>query len=206
MTWTWDLAIIMARNISKLFNTTRHFSSRLVVFWAVILLLLLPNTTTSHAITYSQFSRDVKAVRLMYITIAKNFFWEFDSIILQNLSHILPLFCTPTWRSHHVSENQEYQPWQYKYYYSTEIKRPARLCFNPLAAEWVLRALIDFTLSNARRFYSSMGNPLAVKGLRMRQHMNAAYFRVAIISFVCNNLFVRNLPFKGAISAGGHAQ
>ena len=25
--------------------------------------------------------------------------------------------------------------------------------------------LIDFTLSNARRFYSSMGNPLAVKGL-----------------------------------------
>ena len=27
------------------------------------------------------------------------------------------------------------------------------------------RALIDFTLSNARRFYSSMENPLAVKGL-----------------------------------------
>ena len=26
--------------------------------------------------------------------------------------------------------------------------------------------LIDLTLSNARRFYSSMGNPLAVKGLR----------------------------------------
>ena len=28
-----------------------------------------------------------------------------------------------------------------------------------------LRALIDFTLSNARRFYSSMGNPLDEKGL-----------------------------------------
>ena len=27
-------------------------------------------------------------------------------------------------------------------------------------------ALIDFTLSNARRFYSSMGNPLGVRGLR----------------------------------------
>ena len=27
-------------------------------------------------------------------------------------------------------------------------------------------ALIDFTLSNSRRFYSSMGNPLGVKGLR----------------------------------------
>ena len=26
-------------------------------------------------------------------------------------------------------------------------------------------ALMDFTLSNARRFYSSMGNPLGVKGL-----------------------------------------
>ena len=37
---------------------------------------------------------------------------------------------------------------------------------NPLTAEWALRALIDFTLCNARRFYSSMGNPLAGKGLR----------------------------------------
>ena len=27
-------------------------------------------------------------------------------------------------------------------------------------------SLIDFTLSNARRFYSSMGNPTGVKGLR----------------------------------------
>ena len=37
--------------------------------------------------------------------------------------------------------------------------------FSPFPAEWVLRALIDFTLSNARRFYSSMGNPLDGKGL-----------------------------------------
>ena len=28
-------------------------------------------------------------------------------------------------------------------------------------------ALIDFTLSNARRFYSSMGNPLEIKGLNV---------------------------------------
>ena len=27
------------------------------------------------------------------------------SLILQNLSDILPLFCTPTWPSHHVIEN-----------------------------------------------------------------------------------------------------
>ena len=31
----------------------------------------------------------------------------------------------------------------------------------------MLRALIDFTLSNARRFYSSMGNLLDGKGLRL---------------------------------------
>ena len=44
----------------------------------------------------------------MYRTIAKKAVWDFDSIIMQNLSDILPLFCTPTWPSHHVSENQEY--------------------------------------------------------------------------------------------------
>ena len=38
--------------------------------------------------------------------------------------------------------------------------------FNPLTAERALRALLDFTLSNARRFYSSMGNPLDGKGLK----------------------------------------
>ena len=36
---------------------------------------------------------------------------------------------------------------------------------NPFPSKWVLRALIDFTLSNARRFYSSMGNLLDRKGL-----------------------------------------
>ena len=38
---------------------------------------------------------------------------------------------------------------------------------NPLTAEWALRALLDSTLSNARRFYSSMGNPLDGKGLKL---------------------------------------
>ena len=49
---------------------------------------------------------------------------------------------------------------------------------NPLTAEWALRALIDFTLSNARRFYSSMGNPLAEKGLskQQQQHQQWALF------------------------------
>ena len=35
-----------------------------------------------------------------------------------------------------------------------------------LTAVGFLVTLIDFTLSNARRFYSSMWNPLAVKGLK----------------------------------------
>jgi len=34
-----------------------------------------------------------------------------------------------------------------------------------LSAVGALRALIDFTLSNTRRFYSSMGSLLSVKGL-----------------------------------------
>ena len=38
--------------------------------------------------------------------------------------------------------------------------------FNALPAVGALMTLIDFTLSNARRFYSSMENPLAVKELR----------------------------------------
>ena len=41
---------------------------------------------------------------------------------------------------------------------------------NHLTAEWALRALTDFTLSNARRFYSSMGNPLDGKGLSLERH------------------------------------
>ena len=56
----------------------------------------------------SQFSRDVTAAMLEYRTIAKKVFWEFYSIIVQNLSDILSLFCTPTWPSNHVSENQEF--------------------------------------------------------------------------------------------------
>jgi len=54
-------------------------------------------------------------------------------------------------------------PWTGKGF--NNVKNYVRI--NPLTAEWALRALIDFTLSNARRFYSSMGNPLEGKGLRI---------------------------------------
>ena len=32
-------------------------------------------------------------------------FWEFDSIIMQNLFDILLLFCISAWSSYHMSEN-----------------------------------------------------------------------------------------------------
>ena len=35
----------------------------------------------------------------------KKVFWEFDSIIMQNMSHNLLLFCAPTWPSYRVIEN-----------------------------------------------------------------------------------------------------
>ena len=57
---------------------------------------------------------------------------------------------------------------------------------NPLTAEWALRALIDFTLSNARRFYSSKGNPLDEKGLTTSKTMsrlnNSSDLRVLFVS------------------------
>ena len=51
--------------------------------------------------------------------------------------------------------------------------------FNPFTAQWALRAFIDFTLSNARRFYSSMGNPLAGKGLKRYWNRERAMVKVS---------------------------
>ena len=48
---------------------------------------------------------------------------------------------------------------------------PRKNVFNPFGAKDVL---IDFTLSNARRFYSSKGNPLALKGLNFHLILNAS--------------------------------
>ena len=43
------------------------------------------------------------------------------------------------------------------------LKLNINVSINPFSAKDVL---IDFTLSNARRFYSSQGAPLALKGLK----------------------------------------
>ena len=44
--------------------------------------------------------------------------------------------------------------------------------------------LIDFTLSNARRFYSSKGDPLGVKGLNDNKDLLSST-TVYLISFIC---------------------
>ena len=60
---------------------------------------------SSFSFVYRWFSPDVTAAMLVYRTIEEKVFWEFDSIIMQNMCRNLLLFCTQTWPSHHVIEN-----------------------------------------------------------------------------------------------------
>ena len=61
--------------------------------------------------SYFRFSFDVAAAKSVYRTIVQKVFWEVYSTIMQNLSDVLLLFCTPTWPSPHVSENQKLIQW-----------------------------------------------------------------------------------------------
>jgi len=63
------------------------------------------------------------------------------------------------------------------------------LFLNALTAVGALRALIDFT--NVRRFYSSMGNPLAVKGLTTSKTM----FKFSADLDFCRLRFAQAVPF-----------
>ena len=73
------------------------------------------------------------------------------------------------------------------------------MSINPFSAKDVL---IDFTLSNARRFYSSKGNPLALKGLTIfrRKGGGAALLRLSptlndgnFTSIISNGLPIKQL-------------
>ena len=44
--------------------------------------------------------------------------------------------------------------------------------------------LIDFTLSDARRLYSSMGNPWAVKGLNEKLDQSTLFIGLAIMVYM----------------------
>ena len=70
-------------------------------------LVTLGGWVYSRSYLYSWFAPDVTAAMLVYRTMMTEVFWEFDSIIMQNLCDILPLFCTPTCPPHHVSATQE---------------------------------------------------------------------------------------------------
>ena len=77
----------------------------------------------------------------MYRTIAKKICWEFDSIII--LGDVLPLFCSPTWPSHYVSENQEYD-WLRQW--ATRVGEMERYC--PLGIACIVLA-INFVVVQA---------------------------------------------------------
>ena len=62
---------------------------------------------------------------------------------------------------------------------------------NPLTAEWVHRAFIDFTLAKARRFYSPMGNPLDGKGLK---YLRFVYYCIMFV------LTTRRAPVNSILS------
>ena len=73
-----------------------------------------------------------------------------------------------------------------------------RFCLlNPFLSKWVLRALIDFTLSNARQFYSSMGNLLDRKGLTTSKTMSLLITFKAVHglapSFISNLISVKDI-------------
>ena len=97
---------------------------------------------------YSRFSCDVTAAMLVYRTIAKKICWEFDSIITHILSDVLPLFCSPTWPPHHVSENQEYDWFRQ---WATRVGEMERSC--PLGIARIVLA-INFVVvqANAQNF------------------------------------------------------
>ena len=71
------------------------------------------HSNSENEVQYSQnkkrwFSPDVTAAMFVYRTIEKTVFWEFDSVIMQNMSDNLLLFCTETWPSPRVVENHLY--------------------------------------------------------------------------------------------------
>ena len=58
---------------------------------------------------------------------------------------------------------------------------------NPFRSVGALMALIDFNMSNVRRFYLSMGNPLAVKGLKEVNIENTNHLQTQSTKYNCWN-------------------
>ena len=79
---------------------------------------------------------------------------------------------------------------------------------SPLKALTAVRALmtfIDFTLSNARRFYSSMGKPLAVKGLSTsKTKVRGNITNKALLAMVTLKYFLMPLLGKNQLAIDLH--
>lgn len=76
---------------------------------------------------------------LNYRTIAQKVLWEFDYIIIQNLSDILSLFCTTTWPSHR--RVQEVTSWfhtrdRHPYFFKNKTKCLHKKCSVPRGLLW----------------------------------------------------------------------
>ena len=71
------------------------------------------NATSCCSISYNlnkqNQSREFTAAMLVYTTIARKIFKESYYIIMQNLSDILPLFCTPAQSSYYVSSTYSFR-------------------------------------------------------------------------------------------------
>ena len=76
---------------------------------------------------------------------------------------------------------------------------------NALTAVGALMTLLDFTLSNARRFYSSMGNCLAVKGSTTSNAMSPLSTLLFLVSF-CFQLSFSSPPTSRITSYTVHYQ
>ena len=66
-------------------------------------------------------------------------------------------------------------------FWMKQIQGSVRVKINPLTAEWALRALVDFTLSNARRFYSSNGEPLGRERVKEYVHAWSEFVFVSLL-------------------------
>ena len=97
---TWILPSFPGTSLRRKTLETKH----LALCWTIHLL-------GNH---YGWFSPDVNAAMLVHRTKEKKVFWEFDSVIVQNMSHNLLLFCAPTWPCYHVIENHLLlSPWSH---------------------------------------------------------------------------------------------
>ena len=64
--------------------------------------------TLATYLIYPWLAHDVIGGHVGVLNNSEKVFWEFGATIMLNASYVFLFFCTPTWPSDHVSENQEF--------------------------------------------------------------------------------------------------